>query len=61
MKPTVKTTIFLVALLGAVFVSVLVPIPNVVHGGAAKMVLIIVVAIVLKVLLEWTWRKLFEK
>ena len=61
MKPTIKTTIFLVALLGAVFVSVLVPTPNVTNGGAAKMVLIIVVAIVLKVLLEWTWRKLFEK
>ena len=56
-----KTKLFFAALFVAVCFATLVPTPNNVNGGTAKMLFIIITTVFFKVIFEWMWGKLFKK
>ena len=56
-----KTIILFSALGCAVLLSVLVPTPNVKNAGAAKMIVVIFLTVLLKALFEWFWQRNIKK
>lgn len=61
MKRTPKTGIFFVSLVVAIGVAALIPTPNNTNGGTAKMLFIIFATVLIKVVIEWAWRRVFTK
>jgi len=60
MRGIPKRTIFFVALFLVICLSALIPTPNNVNGGTAKMFFIIFVTIIFKAALEWIWGRSLE-
>ena len=61
MTRTVKIAIFCAAVFITIAASALIPTPNNVSGGTAKMLFIIFGTVFFKAIFEWTWLKVFKK
>ena len=61
MRHTPKRILFFAALFLAVGISIIIPTPNNVNGGTAKMLFIIFATVLFKAIFEWTWGKVFKK
>ena len=61
MRKLPKKTIFFTAMFAAIGLSVLIPTPNNVNGGTAKMIFIIFVTVCFKIIFEWAWQQHFRK
>ena len=61
MRKIPKGGIFVAALAVTAGVSVLIPTPNNVNGGDAKMFFIIFGTVFLKALIEWGWKRMLRR